>query len=120
MAVTPPAVIRKFQRELLAWYDTHARDLPWRQSADPYHVWISEIMLQQTRVAAVLDYYARFLAMFPTVFSLAEAEEPQVLTAWSGLGYYRRAKMMHRAAKTIVSDYDGVFPRTAAALRNLP
>jgi A/G-specific adenine glycosylase len=120
MAVTPPAVIRKFQRELLAWYDTHARDLPWRQSADPYHIWISEVMLQQTRVAAVLDYYARFLTLFPSVAALARAEEAEVLAAWSGLGYYRRAKLMHKAAKVVVMDHQGAIPRTAEQLRNLP
>ena len=120
MAVTPPAVIRKFQRELLAWYDTHARDLPWRQSADPYHIWISEVMLQQTRVAAVLDYYARFLILFPSVAALARAEEAEVLAAWSGLGYYRRAKLMHKAAKVVVMDHHGAIPRTAEQLRKLP
>jgi A/G-specific adenine glycosylase len=120
MAVTPPVAIRKFQRELLAWYDTHARDLPWRQSADPYRIWISEIMLQQTRVAAVLDYYARFLLLFPSVAALAQAEEPDVLAAWSGLGYYRRAKLMHKAARLVLSDYHGVLPSTAEQLRKLP
>ena len=120
MAVTPPAAIRKFQRELLAWYDTHARDLPWRQSADPYHIWISEVMLQQTRVAAVLDYYARFLTLFPSVAALARAEEAEVLAAWSGLGYYRRAKLMHKAAKVVVMDHQGAIPRTAEQLRKLP
>src|SRR5271163_1899557 len=120
MVVTPPAAIRKFQRELLAWYDTHARDLPWRQSADPYRIWVSEIMLQQTRVAAVLDYYARFLTLFPSVSALAQAEEPDVLAAWSGLGYYRRAKLMHKAAKVVVKDHHGAIPRTAEQLRKLP
>src|SRR5271170_2736531 len=120
MVVTPPAAIRKFQRELLAWYDTHARDLPWRQSADPYRIWVSEIMLQQTRVAAVLDYYARFLTLFPSVTALAQAEEPDVLAAWSGLGYYRRAKLMHKAAKVVVGEYRGVIPPTAEQLRKLP
>jgi A/G-specific adenine glycosylase len=120
MVVSPPAAVRKFQRKLLAWYDTHARDLPWRQSADPYRIWVSEIMLQQTRVAAVLDYYARFLTLFPSVAALAKAEEPHVLAAWSGLGYYRRAKLMHRAAKVIVMDHSGILPRTAEQLRELP
>ena len=120
MVVSHPAAIRKFQRELLAWYDTHARDLPWRQSADPYRIWVSEIMLQQTRVAAVLDYYARFLTLFPSVAALAKAQEPDVLAAWSGLGYYRRAKLMHKAAKVVVMDHRGVIPRTAEELRKLP
>jgi A/G-specific adenine glycosylase len=120
MVVTSPAAVRKFQRKLLAWYDTHARDLPWRQSADPYRIWVSEIMLQQTRVAAVLDYYARFLTLFPSVDALAQAEESDVLAAWSGLGYYRRAKLMHKAAKVVVMDHRGVIPRTAEELRKLP
>ena len=120
MVVSHPAAIRKFQRELLAWYDTHARDLPWRQSADPYRIWVSEIMLQQTRVAAVLDYYARFLTLFPSVTALAQAEEPDVLAAWSGLGYYRRAKLMHKAARVVVMDHRGAIPRTAEQLRKLP
>jgi A/G-specific adenine glycosylase len=115
-----PAAIRKFQRELLAWFDSHARDLPWRRSADPYAIWVSEIMLQQTRVAAVLDYYSRFLARFPTVAALAQAEEPAVLAAWSGLGYYRRAKMMHKAAQVVVEEHKGALPTTAAELRKLP
>ena len=120
MVVSPPAAIRKFQRELLAWYDTHARDLPWRQSADPYRIWISEIMLQQTRVTAVIDYYSRFLTLFPTLPALALAEEPAVLAAWSGLGYYRRAKMMHQAAQVVVQEHKGSLPTTAAELRKLP
>jgi A/G-specific adenine glycosylase len=119
MAVAP-AAIRKFQRELLAWYDTNARDLPWRQTGDPYCIWVSEVMLQQTRVAAVRDYYARFLTLFPTVAALAQAEEPAVLAAWSGLGYYRRARFLHQAAQMVVSDFQGAFPRTAEQLRKLP
>jgi A/G-specific adenine glycosylase len=115
-----PVAIRKFQRELLSWFDSHARDLPWRRTADPYHIWISEIMLQQTRVTAVLDYYSRFLALFPTITALAEAKEPAVLAAWSGLGYYRRAKMMHRAAQVVVEAHQGALPTTAAELRRLP
>ncbi len=113
-------MIRKFQHELLAWFDSHARDLPWRQSPDPYRIWVSEIMLQQTRVTAVLDYYARFLALFPSVAALAQAEEPAVLAAWSGLGYYRRARMMHKAAQMVVRDHQGLFPSTAQELRKLP
>ncbi len=109
-----------FQRELLAWFDAHARDLPWRRSSDPYRIWVSEIMLQQTRVTAVLDYYARFLAMFPTVAALAAAEEADVLAAWSGLGYYRRAKQMRQAAQVVVREHQGILPRTAEQLRRLP
>ena len=118
--VTRPALIRKFQQALLTWFDSHARDLPWRQNSDPYRIWVSEIMLQQTRVTAVLDYYARFLGRFPSVSALARAKEPDVLAAWSGLGYYRRAKMMHQAAQVVVDEHHGIFPRTAEALRKLP
>jgi A/G-specific adenine glycosylase len=118
--VTRPAVIRKFQQSLLTWFDSHARDLPWRQNSDPYRIWVSEIMLQQTRVTAVLDYYARFLTLFPSVTVLAQAKEPEVLAAWSGLGYYRRARMMHQAAKVVVHEHHGIFPRTAEELRKLP
>jgi A/G-specific adenine glycosylase len=118
--VTRPALIRKFQQALLTWFDSHARDLPWRQNADPYRIWVSEIMLQQTRVTAVLDYYARFLTRFPSVTALAQAHEPDVLAAWSGLGYYRRARMMHQAAKVVVHEHQGIFPRTAEELRKLP
>jgi A/G-specific adenine glycosylase len=118
--VTRPAGIRKFQQALLTWFDSHARDLPWRQNSDPYRIWVSEIMLQQTRVTAVLDYYARFLALFPSVTALARAKEPDVLAAWSGLGYYRRAKMMHKAAQVVAHDHQGIFPRTAEELRKLP
>jgi A/G-specific adenine glycosylase len=118
--VTRPAAIQKFQQELLSWFDSHARDLPWRRSADPYHIWVSEIMLQQTRVTAVLDYYARFLSLFPSVSALALADEPAVLAAWSGLGYYRRAKLMHTAAQVVVREHHGVLPRSAGELRKLP
>jgi A/G-specific adenine glycosylase len=109
-----------FRQDLLTWYDTNARDLPWRRTSDPYRIWISEIMLQQTRVTAVLDYYARFLKLFPTVNALAQAKEPDVLAAWSGLGYYRRAKQMHKAAQAIVQDHNAQLPKTAAELRTLP
>jgi A/G-specific adenine glycosylase len=118
--VTRPAMSRNFQGDLLSWFDTHARDLPWRRSADPYRIWISEIMLQQTRVNAVLDHYARFLSRFPSVHELAEATEADVLTVWSGLGYYRRARMMHKTAQVLVAERNGVFPRTAAELKTLP
>jgi A/G-specific adenine glycosylase len=110
----------QFRRQLLTWYDAHARDLPWRKSRDPYRVWISEIMLQQTRVAAVIDHYHEFLRRFPTVEKLAGARESSVLAAWSGLGYYRRARMLLRAAKLIVRDHAGKFPRTADGWRELP
>jgi A/G-specific adenine glycosylase len=107
-------------RRLLAWYDTNRRDLPWRRSADPYRIWLAEVMLQQTRVAAVLEHYRVFLARFPTVDELAAAPLASVLAAWSGLGYYRRARALHRAARQIVRRHHGSFPRTVAELRALP
>jgi A/G-specific adenine glycosylase len=107
-------------RPLLAWYARARRDLPWRRSPDPYRVWVSEIMLQQTQVERVKDFFARFVARFPDVASLAAAREPEVLRLWEGLGYYRRARQLHAAAKRIVADHGGAFPRTAAALRDLP
>jgi A/G-specific adenine glycosylase len=110
----------EFRRRLLAWYDAHARDLPWRKSRDPYRVWVSEIMLQQTRVAAVIEHYHEFLSRFPTLEKLAGAREASVLAAWSGLGYYRRARMLHAAAKVVVRELDGKFPDTAEELRELP
>src|SRR5208282_382012 len=100
----------RFRRRLLAWYDRHRRDLPWRANRDPYPVWLSEIMLQQTRVAAVIEHYQEFLVRFPTVEKLAAARETSVLAAWSGLGYYRRARMLHAAAKVIVRELGGEFP----------
>lgn len=110
----------KIRVALLRWYRAHRRDLPWRNSRDPYAIWVSEIMLQQTRVAAVIDYYERFLRLFPTVEALASAKEDQVLTAWSGLGYYRRARNLQAAAKMIVNKLHGSVPSTSAALRELP
>ena len=111
---------RQWRERLLAWYDRNRRDLPWRQNRDPYRVWLSEIMLQQTRVAAVLEHYRRFLQRFPTVQKLAAARESSVLAAWSGLGYYRRARMLHAAAKTIVKEHKGRFPGSVTELRALP
>jgi A/G-specific adenine glycosylase len=109
-----------FRVRLLAWYDAHARDLPWRKDRDPYRVWLSEIMLQQTRVAAVIEHYHEFLRRFPTVEKLAAARESSVLAAWSGLGYYRRARMLHAAAKVIARKLRGKFPHTAEGWRELP
>jgi A/G-specific adenine glycosylase len=108
------------RKRLLAWFDEHKRDLPWRRDRDPYRVWLSEIMLQQTRVAAVVDHYERFLLRFPSIEKLARAREASVLAAWSGLGYYRRARMMHAAAKKVVKDHAGNFPANAMELRDLP
>jgi A/G-specific adenine glycosylase len=116
----PAAKANGFARILLGWYDQHARNLPWREDRDPYRVWVSEVMLQQTRVAAVLEHYRRFLKKFPTVHKLAASRESSVLAAWSGLGYYRRARMMHAAAKVIVKDYRGQFPSRSEGLRQLP
>jgi A/G-specific adenine glycosylase len=109
-----------FRTHLLTWYDEHARDLPWRESRDPYRVWLSEIMLQQTRVAAVIAHYHEFLRRFPTVEKLAAAREASVLAAWSGLGYYRRARMLHAAATVVARDHGGKFPETMEGLRELP
>jgi A/G-specific adenine glycosylase len=110
----------RFRAQLRTWYDAHARHLPWRESRDPYRVWVSEIMLQQTRVAAVIGHYHEFLRRFPTVEKLAGAPEDSVLAAWSGLGYYRRARMLHAAAKVVVRERGGRFPKTAEGWRDLP
>lgn len=100
-----------FASNILAWYKEHKRDMPWRDSGDPYKIWISEIMLQQTRVDQAWPYFERFITQFPTVYELAEANQQQVLKAWEGLGYYSRARNLHAASKTIVSDYEGVLPQ---------
>jgi A/G-specific adenine glycosylase len=112
--------VARFQKELSAWYRQNARDLPWRRTRDPYAIWVSEIMLQQTRVAAVIEYYQRFLEQFPTIEALASAPEERVLALWSGLGYYRRARMMHHTAQIVVAEHGGKMPATAAQLRKLP
>jgi A/G-specific adenine glycosylase len=117
--VTALNVIR-FQKNLLSWYDRNQRSLPWRKTRSAYHVWISEIMLQQTRVAAVVEKYCEFLKRFPTVHALAAAKSNDVLAAWSGLGYYRRARSAHKTAKLIVSEHGGRFPRDREQLRALP
>jgi A/G-specific adenine glycosylase len=104
----------------MEWYRVHARKLPWRGAIDPYCIWLSEIMLQQTRVAAVIEHYHDFLVKFPTLLSLALAPEQDVLAAWSGLGYYRRARMLHRAAQFITQELGGVLPTSSAELRTLP
>jgi A/G-specific adenine glycosylase len=109
-----------FRRALLRWYDRHRRALPWRETGDPYRIWLSEIMLQQTRVAAVLDHYRIFLERFPRIEALAAASEDAVLAAWSGLGYYRRARMLHQCAKQLVAEHDGRFPHDAETLQSLP
>jgi A/G-specific adenine glycosylase len=105
---------------LLAWYRRHKRDLPWRKTRDPYRIWVSEIMLQQTRVAAVIPYYERFLKRFPTVGHLARAKEAELLESWSGLGYYRRVRQMQAAAKQVMTECSGVFPKAHDELLGLP
>jgi A/G-specific adenine glycosylase len=109
-----------FRRKLMRWYRQNARVLPWRGVDNPYKVWISEIMLQQTRVQAVIEHYKLFLEKFPTIKKLAAAPEQDVLAAWSGLGYYRRARMMHAAAKIVADEHGGVLPKSSAELRALP
>jgi A/G-specific adenine glycosylase len=108
------------RRRLLDWYRSHARDLPWRKSHDPYRVWISEVMLQQTQVATVREYFARFIEALPDVHRLAAADEETVLRLWEGLGYYRRARQLHAAAKVVVSRHGGQFPRDLVELQKLP
>lgn len=110
----------RLTKKLLAWYEQSKRDLPWRSTTDPYAIWVSEIMLQQTQVATVLPYYYRFLSSFPTVHELANAEEQSVLRHWEGLGYYRRAKQLHAAARAIVERHGGVFPQSFEEVLALP
>jgi A/G-specific adenine glycosylase len=108
------------RRRLLRWYDLHRRDLPWRRTADPYRIWVSEVMLQQTRAQAVVPYYERFLRRFPDVERLAEAPESELLACWSGLGYYSRAHNLQRAARKIVGEHEGRFPRRYEQALRLP
>ncbi|GAB4450686.1 MAG: A/G-specific adenine glycosylase [Anaerolineae bacterium] len=110
----------QLRRRLLSWYHANARNLPWRNETDPYRVWVSEVMLQQTQVVTVVPYYHRFLAQFPTVQALAAAPLDEVLKQWQGLGYYARARNMHRAAQKIVDAFAGQLPRSSAELRRLP
>lgn len=109
-----------FQRKLLEWHDRHARQLPWTGEKDPYRIWISEIMLQQTRTETVSGYYQAFLEEFPDVYALAQADEERLFKKWEGLGYYSRARNLHKAAKRIVSEYGGKLPDTAGELLKLP
>jgi len=111
--------ILSFRQKLLAWYDENKRDLPWRRSKNPYHIWVSEIMLQQTRVDTVIPYYERFLDWFPTVESLANAPEERLLKAWEGLGYYSRVRNMQTAAQQIMSEFEGKFPSTYEGISSL-
>ncbi|MEO7331871.1 MAG: A/G-specific adenine glycosylase [Minicystis sp.] len=116
----PEARDGKIVSDLVRWFDAVARDLPWRRRRDPYAVWLSEIMLQQTRVETVIPYFERFLARFPEVSALAAADLDEVLSLWSGLGYYRRARGLHAAAKAVVERHNGVFPGEMSDLRALP
>ena len=111
--------ILSFRQKLLAWYDENKRDLPWRRSKNPYHIWVSEIMLQQTRVDTVIPYYERFLDWFPTVESLANAPEERLLKAWEGLGYYSRVRNMQTASQQIMEDFNGEFPSTYEGISSL-
>jgi A/G-specific adenine glycosylase len=106
--------------DLIGWFTRHKADLPWRRTTDPYAIWLSEIMLQQTQVTTVIPYYARFLERFPTVGTLAAAPLDEVLKLWEGLGYYSRARNLHRAAQMIVTEFDGLFPASVEGLRKLP
>ncbi len=115
--IADPAGVR---RRLARWYARAKRDLPWRRTRDPYAIWVSEVMLQQTQVERVKDYFARFLRRFPGVGDLARAGEAEVLRHWEGLGYYRRARQLHAAAKAVVADHDGAFPASLEGLRSLP
>src|SRR5688572_31588189 len=112
-----PAALR---RRLLDWYRRHKRELPWRRTRDPYRVWVSEVMLQQTTVKAVVPYYERFLERFPTLAALAAAPEQDVLASWSGLGYYHRARNLQRGAKHILDHHQGEFPGTLEAAVAIP
>jgi len=109
-----------FNSKILNWYNLHARVLPWRGQTDPYTVWISEIMLQQTRVETVIPYFQRWMQRFPSVFELAAAPQQEVLNFWEGLGYYARARNLHQAARIIVAEHNGEIPHTAQALQQLP
>jgi A/G-specific adenine glycosylase len=120
MACYNPNMAPSMAKALLAWYRANARALPWRGSGDPYAIWISEIMLQQTRVETVLPYYARWMQRFPTADSVAAARLDEVLRLWEGLGYYRRAVNLHRAARVLVEQHGGTLPRTLEELRRLP
>lgn len=120
MKVNLPQTIEAIRSRLLTWYHHNRRNLPWRGETDPYRIWVSEVMLQQTQVTTVIPYYQRFLERFPTLADLAATPLSEVLKAWEGLGYYARARNLHRAAVEIVTKYGGQFPRTYAELRHLP
>jgi len=116
--------IQKYRGQLLAWYDLHRRDIPWRRkpgaASNPYHIWLSEIMCQQTTVQAVKAYYLKFLDLWPTVHDLAAAGQEDIMAAWAGLGYYARARNLHKCAQIVVTDFDGIFPNDQEELKKLP
>jgi A/G-specific adenine glycosylase len=112
--------MQSISAKLLGWYDTNARSLPWRSDPTPYKVWVSEIMLQQTQVETVIPYFQRFINRFPDLSRLALAEEIEVLQVWEGLGYYSRARNLHKAARLLVEDYDGKIPADSVTLKSLP
>ncbi|HHL72089.1 MAG TPA: A/G-specific adenine glycosylase, partial [Bacteroidetes bacterium] len=120
MNVTQTVDTEEIRRKLLAWYNEEKRDLPWRRISDPYAIWVSEVMLQQTQTVKVLDYFSRFIARFPTVTSLAAAESDEVLKMWEGLGYYARARNLHKAAQYIVEHLGGRIPDTRETLQKIP
>src|SRR5258707_5376003 len=114
------AALSRFRKNLLGWFAAFQRDLPWRRTRDPYRIWLSEIMLQQTRVAAAIPYYERFLERFPSVEALASAPQEEVLRLWSGLGYYSRARNLQKAAQENVAKPTGIFPSKPAEARRRP
>lgn len=120
MSAARVALVREFGTRLRAWYRRNARDLPWRRTRDPYAILVSELMLQQTQVARVVEYWPRFLTRFPSLESLAAARQTQVVKAWAGLGYYARARNLHSLSRWVTRDGDGTLPREPQALRELP
>ena len=113
-------VHQSIRRKLLAWYDKSKRDLPWRNTKDPYHIWVSEIMLQQTQVKTVLPYYERWIKTIPSIEKLATTPEQKILKLWEGLGYYSRARNFKKAAQIIYKEMNGKLPKTVKGLQNLP
>src|SRR5262245_52471496 len=109
-----------FASSLLSWYRKNARDLPWRRTKDPYRIWVSEIMLQQTTVSAVIPYFEKWTQKFPTVFDLSKAPLQEILAQWQGLGYYTRAKNLHRASQILVTDHEGKIPKDPDVVRKFP
>jgi A/G-specific adenine glycosylase len=115
-----PVQVKELQHRLVRWYDRHGRDLPWRRTRDPYRILVSEIMLQQTQVERVIGYYERFLRRYPSIHALAASSEPAVRETWDGLGYYARARNLHRTARAVVADHAGRIPSDPTLIRALP